>query len=286
MKNNILKFSTLALLMALAAGCADDGKTGPAGPAGADGINGVDGVDGVDGQDGADGVDGQDGSSGTSAVYTVQITNATFGQPLGAAAIILHEPGYHAFVDGEAASLGLEITAESGNPDTLLEEAVAATNYHIDSVSSGAPVFPKEIGEEQTLIVPTSDVDNLYLTVASMLGNTNDAFTGLNAVDVSNMTVGQSSSFMAPTWDAGTEANTETIDTIPGPASQALGGGGDAAAFNAERDDLFNLVHFHPGVVTNANATDASLEGLSDSVLGEEHRFSSISAKITITRTR
>ena len=279
MKTQILKISTLAFLVALASGCSD-GHDGAAGAAGSVGATGADGASG------SDGADGQDGVSGTSAVYTVNITNLTNAQPLAPAAIILHEPGYNAFVDGEAASIGIEEMAEGGDPTMVLDEARTATNQYLDSVSTGAPLGPKSIGTAQTLIVPASDVDDLRLTVTTMLVNTNDAFTGLNAMNVSNMTVGQSASFMAPTWDAGTEANLETAETMPGPAAGAAGGGGAAAGFDAARDDLFDVVHFHSGVVTTANATDASLEGLSTSVLGEEHRFANPSAKITITRTR
>ena len=43
-------------------------------------------------------------------------------------------------------------------------------------------------------------------------------------------------------WDSGTEANSETAATIPGPA-----GGGEG--FNATRDDS-DTVSFHSGVIS------------------------------------
>lgn len=282
MKNQLFKVSLLALTVAITSACTFDGEDGADGATGAVGATGATGPAGADG---IDGVDGEDGTNGNLAVYTVHFTNLTFNQPMSPAAVVLHEPGYNAFIDGEPATVGIEMLAEAGNPDMLLDEAAASSNY-LDASTTGGGTLPSSTSSSATLVVPVLDIDNLRLSFASMLGNTNDAFTGLNAMDVSNMTVGQSTSFMAPSWDAGTEANLETASTVPGPAAAAAGGGGESAAFDATRDDLFDRVHFHRGAVTNANATDASLEGLSDSVLDESHRWNNPTAKITITRTR
>lgn len=284
MKNSTLtiKLLLLSALLVLAACSGDDGQDGatgaqgPAGPAGAVGPIGPAGPNGANGNDGV---------NGNSAVYTVQITNLTNAQPFSPAAIILHEPGYHAFIDGEPASVALEELAEGGSPTNLIAEAMASNSF-LDAISTGAPTPPKSSSAIQTLVVPVLDIDNLRLTVATMLVDTNDAFTALNAIDVSNMSVGQRAAFMAPSWDSGTEANTETANTMPGPAATAAGGGGAAAGFSASRDDIFDLVHFHPGAITSANATDPSLEGLSTSVLNEGHRWDNPTAKIIITRTR
>lgn len=267
----------LPIIAVLATGCGgDDGSNGAAGAAGAAGIDGTNGVDGTN---------GTNGTNGNLAVYTVQVTNLTYSQPFSPAAVILHEPGYNVFIDGEAASVGLEQLAEGGNPAVLMSEALAATQY-LDAVATDGATPPRSIGATSTLLVPLLDVDSLRLSLATMLVDTNDAFTGLNAADISNMTVGQSVSFMAPTWDSGTEANTETASTMPGPAAGAAGGGGASAGFDVARDDLFDRVHFHQGVVTSANATDASKEGLSTSVLTEADRWDNPTARIIVTRTR
>lgn len=282
------KVLALSVVLALAACSGDDGRNGidgVDGVDGVDGINGADGADGANGADGADGADGEDGVNGNSAVYTVQITNLTNAQPFSPVAIVLHEPGYHAFVDGEPASVALEELAEGGSNVSLMDDARSSINF-LDVVSTSGPVPPKSVSAMQTLVVPELDADDLRLTVVTMLVNTNDAFTALNAVDVSNMEVGDIATFSAPTWDSGTEANTETAATIPGPAAQAAGGGGAAAGFDAARDDLFDVVYFHPGAVTSANAMDASAEGLSTSILSEGHRWDNPASRIKITRTR
>ena len=273
MKNPIVKLSTLLILSALVSACGDDGDTGPQGPAGPQGEAGVDGTD------------GQDGINGNSAVYTVQITNLTYAQPFAPAAIVLHESGYHAFAEGEAASMGIEVMAEGGNPAMVIEEAMDSTDF-LDAQNSGGILGPKTSSDMFTLVVPELDADDLRLTVTTMLVNTNDAFTGLNAADVSNMSVGDSKTFMTVTWDAGTEANTETAATMPGPAAGAAGGGGEAAGYDPVRDDLADVVRLHTGVTTNANATDPSREGLATSVLTEGHRFDFPTSRVVITRTR
>jgi hypothetical protein len=283
MKMNKISLALLPLIAVLATGCGgDDGDNGAAGIAGVDGTNGVDGSNGTDG---SNGIDGSNGTNGNLAVFTVQLTNLTYSQPFSPAAIVLHEPGYNAFIDGEPASVALEQLAEGGNPAELMAEALAATQY-LDAVTTDGATPPRSKGSVSTLLVPLLDIDNLRISFTTMLVDTNDAFTGLNATDISNMAVGQTMSFMAPTWDSGTEANTETASTMPGPAAGAAGGGGASAGFDAARDDLFDLVHFHRGVLTNANADDASKEGLSTSVLTEADRWDNPTSRIVITRTR
>ncbi|MEP1740423.1 MAG: spondin domain-containing protein [Kangiellaceae bacterium] len=279
MKTKLFKLSLLTLLVTLATGCVDDGDTGAVGPQGPAGVDGSDGADGQDGNDGAN------GTNGNTAVYTVQITNLTYSQPLSPAAIIMHEPGYYAFVEGQSASVELEQLAEGGDPSGIVSTASTQVQF-LDGIATSGPIGPRSIGSESTLVVPDLDADNLRLSIATMLVDTNDAFTGLNAMDISNMEVGDSRAFMAPSWDSGTEANLETADTMPGPAAAAAGGGGTAAGFDAARDDLFDRVRLHAGAVTNANANDASKEGLSTSILTEADRWDNPTAKILVTRTR
>lgn len=282
---NLKHVFLLALLTGLAACSGDDGAQGPAGPQGAQGEQGPAGPAGPQGEQGAAGSDGQNGTNGNLAVYTVQITNLTNAQPMAPAAVILHESGFNAFTDGQTATVGIEVMAEGGDPSMVIDEAQNSTTF-LDAVSTGGILPPKSAGTEQTLVVPLLDADDLRITVTTMLVNTNDAFTGLNAADISNMAVGDSKRFTTVTWDAGTENNTETAGSMPGPAASAAGGGGAAAGYDPTRDDIANVVRLHSGVVTNANATDPSREGLATSVLDESHRFDFPTSRIVVTRTR
>jgi hypothetical protein len=283
MKNTKLKILAVALAATLLTACSGDdgdmglvGATGPAGPTG---------PQGPDGGTGGEGPAGPQGPTGGFGAFNITVTNLTHGQPMAPSAIIVHEPGYYAFASGMPASLGLESLAEGGSPAMLISEAQDAVQF-LDAVASVGINGPGMTTDVTTVLVPELDLDNVRLSVTTMLVDTNDAFAGINAKDISNMAVGESMMFIAPAWDAGTEANTETADTMPGPAAGAAGGGGAAAGFDAARDDIVDAVRIHAGVVTSMNAADPSMEGLASSVLNQSDKFDNPTARIIITRTR
>lgn len=199
------------------------------------------------------------------ASYEVTITNVTHGQPLSPPAVFLHSADVSSWATGESASAGLEVLAESGSPMDLL----TATST-LDSMAGDAPIMPgtsasftlsAELAEDGM-----SDID---LTVVTMLVNTNDAFTGVQNWSVGDLEVMDEYKRLAPIYDAGTEANSETAATIPGPA-----GGGEG--YNAERMDS-DKVAMHPGVVTMA-------DGYSESALTQAHRFDNGAMVVTVKR--
>jgi len=104
-----------------------------------------------------------------------------------------------------------------------------------------------------------------------MLVNTNDAFSGLTGLELSNLEVDQENSWNLNVYDAGTEANNEAAGTIPGPADGGIG-------FDEMRNDV-NVVTLHPGVVSQD-------DGLTSSVLTQAHRFDNPAIKLTITRIK
>ena len=165
--------------------------------------------------------------------FTVQVTNLTNAQPLSPIAAIAHSEGM-LWQIGEPASAALELMAEGGDNSELL-----ATDFAMASSSAESPLPP---GEQVTLMLSTEQLDSLKISLATMLVNTNDAFTGLNAIDVSSLAVNESMSRTSFAYDAGTEANSEAQGTIPGPADSGEG-------YNEMRDDI-NRVAMHPGVVS------------------------------------
>jgi len=206
-----------------------------------------------------------------TAAFSVTTTNLTNAQILSPVAVVMHRSGFHNFTDGQAASVAVEILAEGGDNTQLLDEAAAADEFI--SQGSAGPVPPQSIGSTITLEVPGEELSDLRLSVMTMLIRTNDAFTGLNASDISNMEVGSSRTFTAPSWDAGTELDDEVAANIPG-----TGGEG----FNASRDDRIDAVRIHNGVVTNAS----SEFGLATSDLTEADRFLNPTSRIVVTRLR
>jgi len=194
--------------------------------------------------------------------YSITITNLTYAQPLSPLGVILHSDN-KMWIVGDASSLSLEKLAEGGdNTDFLVDTNALASN------SSEGVILP---GTMSTISISTTDRMATYFTAATMLVNTNDAFSGLTGIDISTMAVDDTESWNLNVYDAGTELNSEAAGTIPGPVDGGTG-------FDATRDDV-DFVGYHSGVVSQD-------DGLSSSVLTQAHRFDNPAIKLTITRTQ
>lgn len=195
-------------------------------------------------------------------VYTVTVTNLTANQPMSPITLIVHDD-ISTWQVGAPASLALETIAESG------DGSLFSSMDNVDSVTVGQGILPPGMSESIELSLMPDDVDSL--SILTMLVNTNDAFAGLNDFSLDYLTINQVMSFRSIAYDAGTEANSETKGTFPGPAD-----GGEG--FNALRDDV-DRVHAHPGVISQD-------DGLADSVLSASHRFDNPVLTIKIERTQ
>lgn len=203
-----------------------------------------------------------------TASYTIAVTNLTNAQPLSPIAVVGHDGSFQVFAIGAPATPGLEDLAESGSNAAFIAEAEAAGALQ---ALSGAGVIMPGANDSVSMVINDEDIADLNLSVATMLVNTNDAFTGVNRLDISVMAVGETRQMNLIAYDAGTEADTEEAATIPGPAA-----GGEG--FNAARDDDADRVSMHAGVVTSS-------DGLATSGLTEQHRFDNPVARLSITRT-
>jgi len=213
------------------------------------------------------GGDDNDDDRPLRAAYQVTLTNLTAAQPLSPLAAVLHRDGYTGWALGQAATAGLEVLAEGGDPGSWLAEALASTAV-ASSAAGTAPVAP---GASGSVTLEADQPSGLRVTAAAMLVNTNDGFTAMAGLPVGDLSVGEEFVRDLVPYDAGTEGNGESAGTVPGPAA-----GGEG--FNPARDDR-NFVVVHPGVVTRA-------DGLAGSALGEEHRFQSPVARLRVVRTR
>ena len=200
--------------------------------------------------------------------FEVTVQNLTNAQPLSPVLVTGHGEDFTFFNIGAPASAGLEVLAEGGDNADLMAEADGDDNVIVSG--SGMGVIPPGMSEAVELTVVESDVDGLEISVVTMLVNTNDAITGVQALDVSGLEVQGSMMALGNVYDAGTELNTEAMGTIPGPAD-----GGEG--FNAARDDRADQVTGHPGVVT-------ADDGLSTSILSGQHRFDNPAVSVTVTR--
>lgn len=202
----------------------------------------------------------------TSTTFRVTLTNITHSQPMSPMAVVLHGDAFSAWELGEAASQPLEVLAESGSPTDLIQAADADPDVLATAEGSGV-VLPGTTGSVDLTV---TTVDSINLTVATMLVNSNDAFGGLNGQSLDQLAVGESATFLVPAYDAGTESNSESAATVPGPAAGAEG-------YNAARDDT-GVVRIHPGVLS-------SQDGLAGSALDGTHRWDNPVFKLVVTRT-
>lgn len=201
--------------------------------------------------------------------FQATVTDITNGQPFSPTAIIVHQAEYSVFTIGSPATVGLETLAEGGDNAELIAEADADAN--VFATATGAGPIPPGGNEAISIEFLESDLANAFLSVSTMLVNTNDAFTGVNGVSLADLAVGDSVTMRGVAYDAGTEANTELAGQIPGPA-----GGGEG--FNADRDDREDAVTMHPGVVTTE-------DGLVTSALNGQHKFDNPVIQVRIERT-
>ncbi len=206
-----------------------------------------------------------DGSDDNPVIYEVTVTNLTEAQPLSPPALILHRDGYHIWHVGTAAGNGLEQLAEGGTTDALLLEASADGAV----VATAADIAAIPPGASSRITIQGPFHRDLALSLATMLVNTNDGFTGLESEPLGTLAWQESRRITVAAYDAGTEANSESAATVPGPAA-----GGEG--FNSARDDR-DSVGGHPGVIS-------ADDGLNGSALNASHRFDNPVAHITITR--
>ncbi len=213
------------------------------------------------------------GGSGSSSddrvemrTLRITVTNLTANQPMSPVLVSLHRSGM-AWQAGAAASVALERLAEGGDASALAAE-LAASGGIVDATGS-APIGPGG-GDSFELSFPAAD--DATLTVATMLVNTNDAFSGLTALPVGMLAAGTSEHFMLAAWDAGTEDNGEAGGTIPGPADGGTG-------FDPARDDALEAVRIHAGVVSHD-------DGLATSTLGSKFRFDNPVLRVTVERVQ
>jgi hypothetical protein len=147
-------------------------------------------------------------TAGGGAKYEITVTNLTRSQVLTPPVAFAHAPSYRLFVPGGAASDGLAALAQDGKTDDLVAELEASRGVRGIAVAAG-PVLP---GHSVKLRLHASAYGS-RLGIVGMLASSNDAFFALQGERLP----WSSSSSDAPVYDAGSEANLESCDHIPGP---------------------------------------------------------------------
>jgi hypothetical protein len=193
-------------------------------------------------------------SAGGSTTWMVTVTNLTppgpgapGSQPLSPPLFVVHTNRAHVWRVGELASHGVAAIAEDAD-NSILESALPQLpGIRTAFTGTGGPI---PSGQSRTFAVRTSGRFD-RLSVVTMLVNTNDAFTGLDALRLR----GHGATLARMAYDAGSEANNELRGFIPGPCCN----------HPFVRDPEGELIRPHPGI-TGAGELDPALYDWQDPV--------------------
>lgn len=214
--------------------------------------------------------------SANAVDFDVQITNLSNGIYFTPFLVAAHPAGNNLFMAGQPASANLQAMAEGGSISGLSADVTALGATVVENPAGGllAPA------SSTTFNVNTDGTSNDRLSLVAMLLPTNDAFAGLNAVEIP--TEPGVYTFDVPAYDAGTEANDELLTGggAPGAAGMPADPGGLAGTggSGAAGADANPNVHIHRGSLGD---TDAAA-GTSDLDSGV-HRWLNPVIRVTIT---
>jgi hypothetical protein len=206
----------------------------------------------------------------------VQITNLTNSIYFTPFLVAAHPAGNNLFLSGQPASANLQAMAEGGDTSGLVADVTGLGATIVDNPAMGllAPATSTSFS------MNTDGTSNDRLTIVAMLLPTNDAFAGLNAIEIP--TVAGTYIYDVPAYDAGTEANDELLTGggmpgaagMPGDPSMLTGANGTGAA----GADANPNVHVHRGSLGDTDA----MGGNSD-LDSRVHRWLNPVIRVTIT---
>jgi hypothetical protein len=214
--------------------------------------------------------------SANAVDFDVQITNLSNAIYFTPFLVAAHPAGNNLFSTGQPASANLQAMAEGGDITGLVTDVTALGATIVENPAGGllAPATSIQFN------MNTDGTSNDRLSVVAMLLPTNDAFAGLNAIDIP--TTPGTYVFDVPAYDAGTEANDELITGggasgaagIPADPGGLAGTGGTGAA----GADANPNVHIHRGSLgdTDAAAGNSDLDS-------RVHRWLNPVIRVTIT---
>ncbi|MEO2054787.1 MAG: spondin domain-containing protein [Nitrospira sp.] len=138
---------------------------------------------------------------------SVTITNLTHGMAFTPILVSAHDSTGNLYDVGVTASLGLQKMAEGGDLTDLKADLDTITATYTDSAA------PLLAGSSVTVnLNADAATGNTKLSVVSMLLPTNDAFLGLDAIDIP--VASGAYTYFLNAYNAGTEANDELIELM------------------------------------------------------------------------
>ena len=151
------------------------------------------------------------------STYVVTIQNLTRSQIITPPVVAMHNASTSLFSIGEEAGPELAALAEDGNPVPLLEALMTMPGVYDSAIGYG--VIPPSQSITATV---TSGYGYRFLSIVGKLATTNDSFFAVSGVQIPSppnlfFSPPRSKTVDAPAYDAGSEANSELCEFIPGP---------------------------------------------------------------------
>ena len=179
-------------------------------------------------------------------IYEIRVENLTADNGGGASQVFsppvlaTHLPFVRMFRVGRHATDELAALAEDGLTAPIVG-LLEGCGFAASVVAGSGPVFP---GTAATYEIETNRFAR-RLSLATMLVNSNDAFTGLDTV---RLPAGGSARWYAGAYDAGSEENTELAAHIPGPCCGSPGAGVDTHEAIAHHAGILGVGDLEPDV--------------------------------------
>lgn len=208
--------------------------------------------------------------------FDVTITNLSNGIYFTPFLAVAHPAGTNLFVTGEPASASLQAMAEGGDISGL-EADVMGLGATVVANPAGGLLGPTG---STTFNMNTDGTSNDRLSIVAMLLPTNDAFAGLNAIEIP--TEPGTYTFNVNAYDAGTEANDEILNGGGAPGAPGMpadpGGLAGTGGTGAATADVNPNVHIHRGALGDTDAT-----GGSSDLDSRVHRWLNPIIRVTVT---
>jgi hypothetical protein len=167
----------------------------------------------------------------TGRKYEVTITNITRGQVITPPIVISHDNTFELFSLGAPAIPELATMAEEGD-SAPLQGYLGTLSSVFDFTAASGPLMP---GESVTLEIRARGKFR-EISSAGMLASSNDAFFAVRGLRIS---YSRERTAEGEAYDAGSEANKETCEFIPGPP---------CGNHVHDTDEAEGYVHVHAGI--------------------------------------
>jgi hypothetical protein len=205
----------------------------------------------------------------------ISIQNLSHGTYFTPLVVTAHDMDTRIFEVGTMASTSLTAQAEGGSIAGVVADLAMTNAATVENPANGllAP------GAKTMFMLDT--MDNMYLSLSSMILPTNDGFVGLDSWMIPTMPGTYTIDLLA--YDAGTELNNELIVDgagAPGvagiPADPSMMAGTMGTGVMATSENMY--VHIHPGTIGD----DDKMGGMSD-LDNRYHRWLNPIARLTVT---